>query len=182
MKLAALAVASLVAPAGPTLALVDDSTGFGVDPQAPYVAKLSEHPKEDVTFGIDAVGGKPAPAGTSAHLCGAGFKRNSANADYKQAQINALVDDRQWRAKARDVLGMMMTIESENVFSIKGARGVEFLATPKIGPDHENVSLMMSLVETPLGRVTFTCAATKADFKAGLDSFRAIRSTITLPR
>ncbi len=166
----------------PASALTDEKTGFGVTPPTPFVAEASTHPAQDILFGINSTTGTPAIAGAGKHLCGAGLKANDENAKLSQAQINAQTDGDAWRTMVRMTVGHTMAIDSETPFEIAGAHGVELIATPKIGPDHENVSMFLNIVDAPRGRVSFTCAVKKADFAGALDSLRAIRATITLPK
>jgi len=179
LRLAAVALIAAAAP--PAAAMADDATGFGVDPAPPYKAERSSHPQHDVIFAVDSTTGTPAIAGRNPHLCGAGLKKMPTYAGHSQAEVNGVLDDKVWRDQARALVAANGTITSETEFKLHEARGIEFVFYPKSGPGADNVATMLSIVETPNGRVSLVCGTTRAELEQTLASFRAIRSTITLP-
>lgn len=164
------------------MAFKDDKTGLAVDPPAPFVATLAQSRNNDVTVAVDSTTGRPAPAGASPHLCLIAFKAEAANAAYTQAALNALVDDKAWREQARAKLQMIFAIDEETTFNLVGARGVEYRVTPVFGPQADRAHVVLSILETPRGRISQSCALAKSDSAAALPQVRAIRSSITPPR
>jgi hypothetical protein len=177
-----LVVIIALAKISPAFALTDETTGFGVDPPAPYVASLTSHPAHDTTIAVDSTTGKPPVAGTSKHLCGVSLKATPANADYSQAELNKGVDISEWREAARNVVRNLGPIDRESVFALNKARGVEYVVYSDKGPDAGNVALFLSIIETPRGRVSLSCATAREGFEAAMTDFKSIRSKITLPK
>ncbi len=177
-----LVVTTAIALISPAFALTDEMTGFGVDPPAPYVASLTSHPAHDMTIAVDSTTGKPSLVGTSKHLCGVSLKATPANSDYSQAQLNEGVDLPEWREAARNVVRNLGPIDRESVFALNKARGVEYVVHSDKGPDAGNVTLFLSIIETPRGRVSMSCATTREGFETAREDFKTIRSKITLPK
>lgn len=179
---ALLAMAGALASVNAACALTDPATGVGVDPPAPFVAETAGRGAHDVAFGVNSTAGGPAKAGTSPYLCKIGFKATSFDSSLTQADINARVAGKQWREVSRKVLERMFAIDAETDLPQGPATGVEYLVTPKFGPDAANVRSYIGLIETPRGRVMTSCATTAADWATALGQFRAIQATISLPR
>ena len=183
LALPQLCVITLLAAAvSPAAALTDDATGFGVNPPPPYKAERSNQPQTDVQFSVDSTTGSPPSVGKGAHLCAAAFKKIPAYAGSSQPDINRLVANKDWRDAARAVIEADSTITSETEFKLQESRGVEYILQPKSGAGVGNTVTTISIVQTPKGRVSFYCATTRAGLEQALESFREIRSTITLPK
>ncbi|MGL4634601.1 MAG: hypothetical protein ACRCWF_01335 [Beijerinckiaceae bacterium] len=161
----------------------DPSTGFGVKPPAPFKAEQTTNRRQfDVGVGISSSTGKPAPKGTGTHVCEAGFKAAPQNADLSIADINKLTDTPQRQKQVRDTIEMIFLVTRTRTFTLQGVRGLEFEGRPRFGPDAENARMMMSMIETPKGRVTKVCVTSRAEIDKALPQFRAIRAGLTLPK
>ena len=177
----ALCLAILAAPAA-AQGFRDEATGFSVNPPAPFVARATSRRQFDAGAGISPTTGVPPIAGTGDHLCEAGFKAVPKNAGLTQAQINALAAGKEWRDIMRATIGVIFHVEAMRGARIGPVAGVEIVARPKFGPDHENVRVFAAIHETPKGRVTMICSTTKAAWAKALPAFRALRGSITPPR
>ncbi|WP_064710152.1 hypothetical protein [Rhizobium bangladeshense] len=162
----------------------DPASGLKINLSSDFVVKrdLAKDPAFDVLFGIDPAFGQSPPVGTSNYLCGVTFRAASENAGATQAQINEMIAGEQWNVQARRSLSANIALETAIAFDIDGITGVEFTGIPKVGADHEKVRLMMSMLETPKGRTTITCATTKARFEGVMPMFRTIRDGVSPPR
>ena len=177
-----LAVIFALAMISPAFALTGETTGFGVDPPAAYMASPASRPSQDILYAVDSTTGKPSLAGTSKHLCGASLKASPSNASLSQAELNKGVDLAEWREQARSALRDLGPIDSESVFALNNARGVEYVVYPDKGPDAGKVALFLSIIETPKGRVSLSCATVREGFDVAVKDFKTIRSKITLPK
>jgi hypothetical protein len=175
-----MAIALLVQPA---LALEDAASGLKVELPDDFIVEIAPTPIDgyDVLIGINAASGKPAIVGNSDYLCGVAFVAAPQNAGLTQDQITAMIDTPGWVEQARASMDPVMTFGSVEAFRLGDAMGAEFITTPRIGPDHDNVRLMLSMLETPKGRTVITCAATAATLKKVLPVFRSIRDGVTPP-
>ncbi len=160
----------------------DPATGFGLAPPAPFAIEPTTRRQFDVGVGIKSASGQPAPAGTSPYVCEAGFKAAPQNASLTQAEINAQMEKPEWVRLIRATIELAFNVTAERRFTLQGFRGIEFQGSPKAGPGHENARMVMSMVETPKGRVTMVCVTERSGFDRALPQFRAIRATITLPK
>lgn len=168
----------------PAYGMEDQVTGLKIDLSSDFIVKLdsTKNPTYDVLFGIDPASGQPPHVGTSKYLCGVTFRAAPQNAGFTQDQINEMIRGEEWNLQARKTLSTNLTLETANAFHIDGINGVEFTGIPKVGPDHENVRLMMSMLETPKGRTTVVCTATKASFDGVMPMFHTIRDGVSPPR
>lgn len=170
--------------ATPTVfALEDTATGLKVELSDDFRLERSPEPSPayDVLIGVDTVSGDPPIVGTSDYLCGVAFIASSQNAEMTQAEINAVIDTPEWGDLARQSMAATMTFEQATTFQLAGITGTEFIAIPKNGPDHDNVRLVLSVLETPKGRTMVSCVATATTLKNALPVFRTIRDGITPP-
>ncbi len=177
-----LVAALLAQPALARSPFADPSTGFGIDPPAPFVAEPTSRRQFDVGVGVKSTTGQPAPAGTGAYVCEAGFKAAPQNNALTRAEINAQMDKPEWANLARAAIELAFNVTAQQRFTLQGFRGIEFRGSPKAGPGHENARMFMSMVETPKGRVTMVCITERAGFDRALARFRAIRATLNLPK
>lgn len=168
----------------PAHGVEDPASGLKINLSSDFVVKRdsTKDPVYDVLFGIDPASGLPPPVGTSNYLCGVTFRAAPQNAGFTQAHINEMITGQEWNVQARRSLSANIVLETANAFHIDGITGVEFTGIPKAGPDHENVRLMMSMLETPRGRTTITCATTRANFDSVVPMFHTIRNGVSPPR
>ena len=181
LALVVLASVILAAPAFAQGSFADATTGFSIAPPAPFVAEQTTRRQFDVGAGVKSTTGKPAPAGTGAYVCEAGFKAAAQNNDLTREQINAQMDKPEWRKLARAAIELAFNVTAEQRFTLQGFRGLEFTGSPKAGPGHEEARMFMSLIETPKGRVTMVCVTERSGIARAIPQFRAIRATINLP-
>jgi hypothetical protein len=182
MQLPCLLAALLLIPASAQAEFSDLSTGFAIRPPAPFTAEPTTRRQFDVGVGIKSGNGSLAPAGSSAFVCEAGFKAAAGNNTLSVQEINAFVDKPEWRKLIRSTFELIGTVRSERRFTLEGYRGIELQVTPKAGPDASNVRLFVSMVETAKGRTTLICNTVRSDLAKGLPQFRAIRSSMTVPK
>jgi hypothetical protein len=165
------------------MAFSDPSTGFGVRPIAGYTVEATSARRQfDVGVGLNPIAERPGKAGTGSYVCEVGFKAAAANAGLSKAEINALVGKVEWLNLMRASIELAFNVTAVRRFTLDGFRGVEFEATPKMGPGAADVRVFGSIVETARGRVTQMCVTVKDDYRRALPQFRAIRAGITLPQ
>lgn len=181
MRRAFVACLIATALAAPALAFEDAATGFAVKPPRPFTVTTIDDARFDVGVGVDAGGFLPL-AGTSGHLCKAGFKAAAQNARYTQAELNALTGAADWLNLVRSTLTFAFDIRALRNARMGDALGAEVEAVPKMGPDAAGARVYMAIHETPKGRVTLVCATTAKAWRKARPSFRAIRDSITPPR
>ncbi len=177
-----LAVIFALAMISPAFALTDETRGFGVEPPAPYVASPASRPSQDIRFAVDSTTGKPPLAGTGKHLCGASLKAAPTNASLSQAELNQGGNLAEWRDAARNAVRNLGPIDRESVFTLNKARGVEYVIYPDKGSRAGKVVLFRSIIETPRGRVSLSCATVREGFDVAVKDIKAIRSKVTLPK
>lgn len=165
----------------PARALTDPHTGFGIEPPAPFTVEVSPAQAEDLAFSLRSSTGAPPAAGTGA-LCRTGLKLSPPGRPADQAALNARIDSKTVREDMRKPLKPRYTLEAENEFELKGARGVEFIGIPKAGPNADQVRVVLSFIDTPKGRISLVCATPATSLDAALPAFSLIRSSISLPK
>ena len=183
--IAAVAVMLASLTAQPLLAqgsFVDPSTGFGLTVAAPFTVEPVSRRQFDVGVGVKSSTGLPPIVRTGQFVCEVGFKAAAQNNDVTREEINALVQKPEWRRLARAAIGLVFTITAERTFILAGFRGIEYQARPKAGPGSEDVRTLMSIVETPKGRITIFCLTNKKAFQSSVASFRSLRNGVTLPQ
>lgn len=173
-----LALAALMTPAH---ALDDAATGLAVTlPPADFTIEPSAQPGGyAASFGINTVSGKPALVGGQ-YLCDVGFEPNPQSAAFSQDVINAEVEKPEWADMIASSMGTFFRFVDRQSFTLAGASGVEFTAIPK-APGGEALRIVLSLLETPHGRTTVSCATSLDQFDDALPVFRAIRAGVTPP-
>jgi hypothetical protein len=159
----------------------DPATGFGMRTKPPFTVEPTSRRQFDVGAGVKSSTNDPPVAGTGAYICEGGFKAASQNNGLSRSDINALIAKPEWRRLARSAIEIAFTVSGEQVFTLSGYKGIEFMAQPNAGPGAENVRVLMSIVETAKGRVTLICLTDRRAFQRALPQFRSIRSMITLP-
>lgn len=167
--------------AGPAVALSDAASGFGIEPGAPFTVEETASQADDRAFAIRSSTGQPPAAGTGA-LCRVGMKFMPPGTPADQAVQNARLDDKGIRDEIRKPLKPRYVIESEDVFELKGARGVQFITIPRAGPNADSVRVVLSFVETPKGRISLVCATPASSLDAALPVFADIRASILFPK
>jgi hypothetical protein len=183
--LACLAAACLgLWPGAPALAFFQDpATGFAARaPSGFTVEQVTNRRQFDVAVGLNPTADRPRRAGVSPHVCEAGFKAASANVGLSNRQLSEVIAGQQWRSTARTTIGQIFSISGERLFTLQGYRGVEYVAQPKMGPNAENVRMLLSIVETQKGRVTIVCGTVLDDFQSALPRFRDVRANLNLPK
>ena len=169
------------APARAKEAVSDAATGFALTLPEGMTAQRVERPDQAVTFAVTSSRPLPRLPASSAHLCQLGYREAPANAALTQAQINAMAlrEDRQDSVRA--TVGRAFRVEAMRPFELGGARGLEIVGEPLAGPGAAEVRVVLSLLETPRGRLTMSCATQAADLDAALDAVRALRAGARLP-
>lgn len=181
MRAHVLFLALALAPL-PALAFEDAATGFAFRAPPGFVEAPTTRARFDAGVAVDVTGGFPPIAGTSKHLCEAGFKAAAQNARLTQRQINARAADPKRLEQVKVILGVAFDVTAIRPDGAGEVLGAEIEAKPKIGPDHENIRVYLAIFETPKGRTTLICATTKDAWAKALPMFRDIRSGLTLPK
>lgn len=138
----------------------DPDTGFGVRVEFPFqLGKPHNDARFDRLVDISNLLNSPPMDGTSKRLCSAGFKATPGNRHLPQKAINAPAEI---QVKI-DAMRMMQAaaharIEETHVFSQGGAKGVEFVIAPGIGPNHDAVRQYVAIWDRPQGRLTSAVA------------------------
>jgi hypothetical protein len=168
----------------PAFALEDPDTGLKVELPSGFTVEMSsqQSPEYEAQIGVKTVSGEPPIAGTGDYLCEAGFASAPQNAGLTQAQINAALSKPGWSEMAQNTMSAVFTFTRTERFELAGATGYEFVATPRLGPDAENVRVVLFMLETPRGRTVLSCATFADKLKGALPVFRTIRDGVTPPR
>lgn len=166
----------------PALAFEDAATGFAFRAPPGAVEAPSTRTRFDAAVAIDAAPGGPPPAGTSGHLCEAGYKSAAANARLTQSRINALAASRARRERVKTSLGAAFDVTAIRVAGFGEVVGMEIEARPKAGPGRQDARAYLTIHETPKGRVTLVCVTKASAWEKALPLFRDIRSGLTLPQ
>ncbi|WP_426955983.1 hypothetical protein [Muricoccus radiodurans] len=173
-------LALLLPPPAGAETFQDAATGLTVDLPEGFRATRGERPGYDVVIGLNS----DAPRrriGTSADLCQLAYAHAPQNASLSQAQINEI-------SAAPDRLALIRT-QMERGFEVASiqpvpwgaATGTEVTGTPRVGPDAPDARVMLSIAETPRGRVVLSCAAHAADTPALYEVFRTLRAAVKPP-
>jgi hypothetical protein len=135
----------------------------------------------DSGYGITFTDGSVPVAGTSTYPCQIGFKFNAANNGLTRTDINRTTSTPEWRTMVRGIIGVLFSVTAERPVTVQGYRGIELSVTPRSGPGSANVRGLMTMVETPKGRMTSVCMTSSAAFSKAAQRFRALPRSATLP-
>lgn len=173
-----MAFAGLITPA---LALEDTATGLAVSlPAGEFnVEPSSLRGGYAASFGVNAVSGKPTLVGGQ-YLCDVGFEPNPQSAAISQSELNTEVEKPEWADMIAQSMAVFFKFIDRQSFTLAGASGVEFIAIPN-APDGETIRIVVSMLETPQGRTTVSCATSTDQLEEALPVFRAIRAGVTPP-
>jgi len=155
--------------------------GFGLTPPKGMTAEPVTHRQFDTGFGVKASDGSIPTAGSSSHPCLVGFKFAAANNGLTKAEINKTTGSNEWRSMVRGFIGMIFDIKSERAINVHGYNGVELAVVPKGETGAGTVRGLMTMVETPKGRMTSVCMTTAAAYPKAERRFRAVPSGARLP-
>ncbi|PXA92910.1 hypothetical protein DMC47_23290 [Nostoc sp. 3335mG] len=179
MRLFLLLLASVLA--APALAAEDAATGLAVNlPDTFAVEAAPSPPPYDVTFGVSATTGEPAPLAGETYLCQVSFDAVPGNAGLTMDEINARIGTPQWIAMAREGMASILAIEADAGFELGGYKGHEFIGKPT-QKGGENVRLVLSTLETARGRTAISCVTSAERLEAMLRVFRTVRDGVTPP-
>lgn len=173
-----LAFAVLMTPAH---ALEDTATGLAVAlPAADFTVEPSaQRGAYAASFGVNTVSGKPTLVGGQ-YLCDVGFEPNPQSAAFSQSDINTEVEKPEWADMIADSMSAFFRFVDRQSFSLAGASGVEFIAIPNASGG-DALRIVVSMLETPHGRTTVSCATSTDQLDEALPVFRAIRAGVTPP-
>ena len=184
LRIGVLATLLALGPLNGTAAAADVSdpaTGFAVSLPAGMSAVRAERPDQAATFGIRSDRAVPRMAPGSANLCQVAFRPAPQNAELTQGQINEMALGQPGQDNVRAAVGRTFRIEALEPFELRGARGLEIVGVPLAGPGAEGVRVVLSLLETPRGRLTMSCATGADDLEPGLRAFRELRDGVRMP-
>lgn len=155
--------------------------GFNLTPPKGMTAEPVTNRQFDTGFGVKASDGSIPTAGSSSHPCLVGFKFNSANNGLSRAEINKTTGSKEWRTMVRGFIGMIFDIRGERAVSVQGYNGVELAVVPKGETGAGTVRGLMTMVETPKGRMTSVCMTTAPAYAKAEPRFRAVPRGLRLP-
>ncbi|MGL4495297.1 MAG: hypothetical protein ACRCUX_05740, partial [Beijerinckiaceae bacterium] len=159
-------------------AQTDAATGFGLRPVPGYQARLAVRDNDEIRYDVNAVAGRPAPAG-SPELCRVRFTAETKNAGMTRKALDAMANPDSPRAvNLRRGLGVVADPLAPKAIRMGRARGLELT-----GPARDDGGMLFfSAADVPTGRVTILCIVASADYPAALPQLRALRAAIKLPR
>jgi hypothetical protein len=162
-------------------ALAQSADRFTLNAPAGMVAEPVSNRQFDTGYGVRFADGSIPVAGTSTYPCQIGFKFNAANNHLSRAEINQTTSTAEWRTMVRGIIGMVFAIQGERGVTVQGYKGLELKVMPKAGPGAETVRGLMTMVETPKGRMTSVCMTTATAFPKAEPRFRALPRGARLP-
>ena len=158
------------------------ATGFRLYVPAPLqIVNPRSDAKHDILVDILSTTNVPPLAGTGKTLCDVGFKATTVK--LTQAEINdqKAIDVKIGAMKAIQVL-LLGSVKQTVVFDHKGAKGVEFVIAPGVGPDHASSRQYIALIDLPEGRISMSCATTLAAMPGAMPLFHTIRDRVEVVR
>ena len=173
-----LAVATLAQPAA-AAAYVDGTTGFAVDPPAPFIVAPAKSKSYDLAVIVNSTTGSPSLGAGDNFLCQVGYKSLPDNNDFSQDEINQQQEQPERLNGVADVLSRSFEVTGKTTFVLNGATGIELIGKPK--DPSKTSGVFMSMIETPQGRTTLNCATRPEEIDKAVEQFRAIRASITPP-
>lgn len=184
LPMLSLGAAATLAFAGPVSAqgYTDPASGLSVSPPAGYQAAPSTKPNArfDVTLDVTSQSGIPAVQ-SDGRLCAVAYKAAPANAALSKAEISRELAKPEWRNLYKATFGLIGTVNSERTFRHQGYTGLEFMVTPKAGPNAAAIRMHVATIETRKGRTVLSCVTDAAGLRKALPVFAAIRRGTLAP-
>jgi hypothetical protein len=160
----------------------DSAFGLSVESSDGWTGGQLVPDRADAIFGFNVRSGFPPTIGKSAYLCTVTFNAASRNAELTQDEINTMIASDEWQSMTKESLASALILDGATPFTVQGVQGVEYSGMPTTGPDAENVRVYVTILETPKGRTTQSCATTRSAFYDALALFRELRDGIAPPR
>ena len=179
--LAALVAVVPVAPASADT-YNDATTGIYVATPDDFTIRRVVREGYDLVLDINPVGSFPSRVEGQARFCGLYYR--AAPSGETQQWLNARWKDEAVLAQARDLVGRIMQVKSEETFTLRDVTGGDVVGLEFVGSWRQDPTavFMMSLANTPRGQLQMTCLLRSDQaVKAGF-ALRAIRDTIKPPR
>jgi hypothetical protein len=179
LSLAAFVIAG--AAALPAAAEVYDnkSLPFHFETPAGFPIRPGSVPGYDLVLRIDPTGNFPRRAAGEDFLCEISWKAVPSQQARTQQWLNDRWTDEVVMTQALGAITSFMQVKSDQTFTLADVVGREF-----IGPMRKDASTvtMMSIANTPRGRVQMLCMLRAAEADAAVPVLRSIRDTIRLPQ
>ena len=183
MRLLPLVALLVVAGAAalPAAAEVYDNKSLPIYVETPagFPIRLGSVPGYDLVLRINPTGNFPRRAAGEDFLCEISWKWVPSQQARTQQWLNDRWTDEVVMTQALGAFTSFMQVKSDQTFTLEDVVGKEL-----IGPMRKNPStvVVISIANTPRGRVQMLCMLRAAEAEAALPVLRSIRDTIRLPK
>lgn len=177
--LAALVVAA--ASVAPAHAEVYDNKSLPIYFRTPegFPIRPGSVPGYDLVLRIDPTGNFPRRAAGEDFLCEISWKSVPSQQARTQQWLNDRWTDEVVMTRALGAVSSFMQVKSDKTFTLADVVGKEL-----VGPMRKDPStvVVMSIANTPRGRVQMLCMLRAAESEEALPVLRSIRDTIRVPK
>jgi hypothetical protein len=154
-------------------------SGFAVNPPAPFtVEEIPSVAPYEKTFGVRTPEPTPTLSPGDVYICQVGFFTLPNNAGWSQQAINDNLIGAMHLTEAR--FAETFELKSFGTFRLGAVEGIESVGVP-LREDLRGSLVMVSIMETPAGRVVVSCPGILAEIDTAPPVFRTIRDSISLP-
>ncbi|MGF9563462.1 TonB family protein [Neorhizobium sp. JUb45] len=166
----------------------DDATGltFTTPAELESTGKVDPPGTETVKYNLISTAPDRIPNAPGSALCQLGFRawaKDHPRYGWSQEKLNG---DAMFGELGTTLRSQLETagkvIEDTQTIDMKDAKAVEIVAAPTSGPDFENVLHYAAFTDTPTGRITLSCATTRAAMSAARPVFKALAQTVQIVR
>ncbi len=168
------------------LRFADIKTGLGIEPPAGFVL-VSAGPQSGESMANIAIGIVPATLrdlnDPPTPYCILALHERPDNAALTRAQLNERMRDPEWIATNRADIEAHFIVMSDEPLQLGDINGHRFIVDDQgyePGPEDDLVQVI-SIFDTPPGRVTLNCISIKQDLDADMTVFETIGERIVLP-
>ena len=150
-----------------------------VETPAGFPIRPASVPGYDLVLRIDPTGNFPRRADGEDFLCEISWKAVPSQQARTQQWLNDRWTDEAVMTQALGAVTSFMQVKSDQTFTLEDVVGKELT-----GPLHKDPStvVVMSIANTPRGRVQMLCMLRAAEVEAALPVLRSIRDTIRVPK
>lgn len=166
----------------------DAATGltFTAPAELETTGKVDPPGTETVKYNLVSRVADRIPNAPGSALCHIGFRawaKDHPRYGWSQEKLNGDAMFGELGATLRSQLETAgKVIEDTQTLDMKGAKAVEIIAAPTSGPDFENVLHYAAFTDTPTGRITLSCATTRAAMATARPVFNALAQTAQVVR
>ena len=150
-----------------------------VETPAGFPIRPGSVPGYDLVLRIDPTGNFPRRAAGEDFLCEISWKSVPSQQARTQQWLNDRWTDEAVMTQALGAITPIMQVKSDQTFTLEDVVGKEL-----VGPVRKDPStvVVMSIANTPRGRVQMLCMLRAAEVEAALPVLRSIRDTIRVPK